>query len=112
MLRAACPSGGAPLLGCPLCICGRAPSRKGKRWGRCCAWSDAAICPTSGAALSSRRPVWEFAGLVHFTQSVLEALWKALVFPTPSRRLLRHTLLPLALRPRDRGQLTAVAGAL
>ena len=45
-------------------------------------------------------------GLVHFTQSVLEALWKALVFPTPSRRLLRHTLLPLALRPRDRGQLT------
>jgi len=56
--------------------------------------------------LSYRWPVWEFAGLVHVTQSVLEALWKALVIPTPSRRLLRHTLLPLALRPRDRDQLT------
>jgi hypothetical protein len=63
------------------------------------------ICPASYAALS-RRPMWEFAGLVHVTQSVLEALWKALVFLTPSRRLLRHTLLPLALRPRNRDQLT------
>ena len=45
----------------------------------------------------SRRPVWEFADRVQITQSVLEALWKALVVPAPSRRLLRHTLLPLAL---------------
>src|SRR5271166_5824706 len=43
----------------------------------------------------SRRPVWEFADRVQITQSVLEALWKALVIPAPSRRLLRHTLLPL-----------------
>ena len=45
----------------------------------------------------SRRPVWEFADRVQITRSVLEALWKALVVPAPSRRLLRHTLLPLAL---------------
>ena len=44
----------------------------------------------------SRRPVWEFADWVHITQSVLEAQWKPLVVPAPSRRLLRHTLLPLA----------------
>jgi hypothetical protein len=44
----------------------------------------------------SRRPVWEFADRIQITQSVLEALWKALVVPAPSRRLLRHTLLPLA----------------
>jgi hypothetical protein len=45
----------------------------------------------------SRRPVWEFADRVHITQSVLEAQWKALVVPAPSRRLLRHTVLPPAL---------------
>jgi hypothetical protein len=45
----------------------------------------------------SRRPVWEFADQVQITRSVLEALWKALVVPASSRRLLRHTLLPLAL---------------
>src|SRR5215469_13505111 len=45
----------------------------------------------------SRQPVWEFADRVHITRSVLEAQWKALVVPAPSRRLLRHTLLPLAL---------------
>ena len=45
----------------------------------------------------SRRPVWEFADRVQITRSVLEAQWKALVVPAPSRRLLRHTLLPLAL---------------
>ena len=45
----------------------------------------------------SRRPVWEFADRVEITHSVLEAQWKALVVPAPSRRLLRHTLLPLAL---------------
>src|ERR1700754_1077377 len=27
-----------------LSICGRPLSGKGKRWGRCCAWSDAVIC--------------------------------------------------------------------
>jgi hypothetical protein len=45
----------------------------------------------------SRRPVWEFADRVQITHSVLEAQWKALVVPAPSRRLLRHTLLPLTL---------------
>src|SRR5215510_6810323 len=45
----------------------------------------------------SRRPVWEFADRVQITQSVLEAQWKALVVPATSRRLLRHTLLPLTL---------------
>src|SRR5215471_13235177 len=45
----------------------------------------------------SRRPVWEFADRVQITRSVLEAQWKALVVPAPSRRLLRHTLLPLTL---------------
>ena len=47
----------------------------------------------------SRRPVWEFADRVQITRSVLEALWKALVVPAPSRRLLRHTLLLLAPTP-------------
>jgi len=47
----------------------------------------------------SRRPVWEFADQVQITRSVLEALWKALVVPAPSRRLLRHTLLPLTPTP-------------
>src|SRR5215471_11865299 len=45
----------------------------------------------------SRRPVWEFADRVQITHSVLEAQWKPLVVPAPSRRRLRHTLLPLAL---------------
>ena len=45
----------------------------------------------------SRRPIWEFADRVQITHSVLEARWKPLVVPAPSRRLLRHTLLPLAL---------------
>jgi hypothetical protein len=31
-------------------ICGRPLSGKGKRWGRCCAWSDAVICPAFDAA--------------------------------------------------------------
>ena len=47
----------------------------------------------------SRRPVWEFADRVQITHSVLEAQWKALVVPAPSRRLLRHTLLPLTPTP-------------
>jgi len=33
-----------------LSICGRPLSGKGKRWGRCCAWSDAVICPAFDAA--------------------------------------------------------------
>jgi hypothetical protein len=33
-----------------LSICGRPRSGKGKRWGRCCAWSDAVICPAFDAA--------------------------------------------------------------
>jgi hypothetical protein len=48
----------------------------------------------------SRRPVWEFADRVQITRSVLEAQWKALVVLVPSRRLLRHTLLSLALTSR------------
>src|SRR5215470_19102549 len=30
--------------------CGRPLSGKGKRWDRCCAWSDAVICPAFDAA--------------------------------------------------------------
>jgi hypothetical protein len=61
----------------------------------------------------SRRPVWEFADRVQITQSVLEALWKALVLPAPSRRLLRHTLLPLTLTSsRSWSAYAATAGAL
>jgi Carbohydrate esterase, sialic acid-specific acetylesterase len=98
----------------PLSICGRPLSRKGKRWDRCCAWSDAVICPAFGAAgRDSRRPVWEFADRVQITRSVLEAQWKALVVPAPSRRLLRHTLLPLALTSsRSWSAYAATAGAL
>jgi len=54
----------------------------------------------------SRRPVWEFADRVQITLSVLEALWKALVVPAPSRRLLRHTLLSLTPTPHGRVQPT------
>jgi len=34
----------------PFSICGRPLPGKGKRWGRCCAWSDAVICPAFDAA--------------------------------------------------------------
>src|SRR4029077_18871911 len=34
----------------PDSTCGRPLSGKGKRWGRCCAWSDAVICPAFDAA--------------------------------------------------------------
>src|SRR6201997_4306612 len=54
----------------------------------------------------SRRPVWEFADRVQITHSVLEAQWKALVVPARSRRLLRHTLLPLALTSSRSGRPT------
>src|SRR6516164_7292762 len=61
----------------------------------------------------SRRPVWEFADWVQITRSVLEAQWKALVVPAPSRRLLRHTFLPLALTSsRSWSVYAAAAGAL
>jgi len=61
----------------------------------------------------SRRPVWEFADRVQITRSVLEAQWKALVVPAPSRRLLRHTLLPLALTSsRSWSAYAAATGAL
>jgi hypothetical protein len=49
------------------------PSWQEKTSGVGRAQSDAAICPACDAALSRRLPVWEFAGLVHLTQSVLEA---------------------------------------
>src|SRR6516162_771196 len=61
----------------------------------------------------SRRPVWEFADWVQITHSVLEAQWKPLVVPAPSRRLLRHTLLPLTLTSsRPRSAYAAEAGVL
>src|SRR5262245_34496674 len=61
----------------------------------------------------SRRPVWEFADRVQITRSVLEALWKALVVPAPSRRLLRHTLLPLTPTPsRSWSAYAAIIGVL
>src|SRR5690242_14186165 len=60
----------------------------------------------------SRRPVWEFADRVQVTRSVLEAQWKALVVPAPSRRLLRHTLLPLALTSSRSWSAYRTAGAI
>jgi len=61
----------------------------------------------------SRRPVSEFADRVQINQSVLEAQWKALVVPVPSRRLLRHTLLPLTLTSsRSWSAYAAAAGVL
>ena len=44
-----------------LTICGRPPPGKGKRWGRCCAWSDAVICPALDAA--GRQPPIARGGL-------------------------------------------------
>ena len=96
-----------------LSICGRPLSGKGKL----------GIVAARGRMLSSvrplmrqedsRRPVWEFADRVQITRSVLEAQWKALVVPAPSRRLLRHTLLPLALTSsRSWSAYAATAGAL
>src|ERR1700739_632426 len=61
----------------------------------------------------SRRPVWEFADWVQITRSVLEAQWKALVVPAPPHRLLRHTLLRLALTSsRSWSAYAAAAGVL
>ena len=101
--------GGVPLT--------RYPSR-GCSWRRSAGWfasvdapfqarENVGIVAARGRMLSSvrplmrqedsRRPVWEFADWVQITHSVLEAQWKPLVVPAPSRRLLRHTLLPLAL---------------
>jgi hypothetical protein len=74
------------------------PSRQGKTLGSLL--RVVGCCHLSGLGMrqdDSRRPGWEFADWVHITRSVLEAQWKALVVPAPSRRLLRHTLLPLAL---------------
>jgi hypothetical protein len=70
---------------------------KGKRWGRCCAWSDAVICPAFDAAERQPPACMGVRGPGPNHQSVLEAQWKALVVPALSHRLLRHTLLPLAL---------------
>src|SRR6516162_5967943 len=74
------------------------PFRQGKTLGSLL--RVVGCCHLSGLGLrqeDSRRPVWEFADRVQITHSVLEAQWKALVVPAPSHRLLRHTLLPLAL---------------
>jgi len=82
--------------GCP--ICGRPPPGKGKRWDRCCAWSDAVICPALDAATTQppacmgvrgpgpdhpkrARSTVETPGCP--TQSVLEAQWKPPGCPSP-----------------------------
>jgi hypothetical protein len=76
-----------------------APSQARENIGIVVARGRMVICPAFAAAEDSRRPVWEFTDRVQITRSVLEALWKALVVPAPSRRLLRHTLLSLAPTP-------------
>ena len=97
----------------PVSICGRPLQDRENVW----------IVAARGRMLSSvrpvmrqedsRRPVWEFADRVQITHSVLEAQWKALVVPAPSRRLLRHTLLPLALTSsRSWSAYAATAGVL
>src|SRR3954465_3877929 len=55
---------------CP--ICGRPLPGKGKLQDCRGAWSDAAICPASGAAANRRGPVWEFADRVPNHSRVLE----------------------------------------
>lgn len=63
-------------------------------WSGLTRLSDAAICPASDAAVDECcEPVWEFADRNHITQACCKALWKALVLPAPSHRLLCHTLL-------------------
>ena len=52
----------------------------------------------------SRRPVWEFAGRVQITHSVLEAQWKALVVPARLADCCAILSFRSPLRPRDRGQ--------
>jgi len=106
-------SGIAGSSGCRHSICGRPLPGKGKRW----------VAVARGRMLSSvrplmrqedsRRPVWEFADRVQITHRVLEAQWKPLVVPAPSRRLLRHTLLPLTLTcSRPWSAYAAAAGVL
>src|SRR5215472_2880651 len=97
----------------PLSICGLPLSGEGKRWGRCARGRMLSSVRPLTWQEDSRRPVWEFADRVQITQSVLEAQWKALVVPAPSRRLLRHTLLPLALTSsRSWSAYAAAAGVL
>src|ERR1700738_1301740 len=89
------------------------PFRQGKTLDRCCAWSDAVICPAFDAAGRQPPACMGVRGSGPDTPSVLEALWKALVVPAPSRRLLRHTLLPLTLTSsRSWSAYAATAGAL
>src|SRR5215469_5297446 len=97
----------------PVSICGRPPPGKGKRWGRVARGRMLSSVRPLMRQDDSRRPVWEFADRVQITHSVLEAQWKALVVPAPSRRLLRHTLLPLALTSsRSWSAYAAAAGVL
>jgi hypothetical protein len=90
------------------------PFRQGKTLGSLL--GVVGCCHRSGLWMrqeDSRRPVWEFADRVQITQSVLQAQWKALVVPAPSRRLLRHTLLPIALTSsRSWSAYAAAAGVL
>ena len=82
------------------------PSAEGKTSGLWWPVVGAAICPASDSAMSRRGAVWEFADRFQITFGVLDAQWGTRVFPIPSRRLLRHTLLRVALRPRGPGWLT------
>jgi len=77
---------------------------KGKRRDRCCAWSDAVIRPAFDAAGTQPPAWWEFADRVQITRSVLEAQWKALVVPAPSRHCCAILSFRSPSRPRDRGQ--------
>ena len=88
-------------------ICGRPLSGKGKRWGRCCAWSDAVICPafecgrTTAAGLygssrtGSKSPTAcsKHSGKPWLSQPRLADCCAILSFRSPSR-------------PRDRGRPT------
>src|SRR5215831_17150760 len=86
---------------------------KGKRWGRVARGRMLSSVRPLMRQDDSRRPVWEFADRVQITHSVLEAQWKPLVVPAPSRRLLRHTLLPLTLTSsRPWSAYAAAAGVL
>ena len=87
-------------------ICGRPFLGKGKLQDCRGAWSDAAICPASGATANCRGPVWEFADRVQINA----ACSKHVVADWLSRsRLADRCAIPSfrsPLRPRDRDQLT------
>src|SRR4051812_35755209 len=99
----------------PCNICGRPLPGKGKLQDCRGAWSDAAICPASGAAANRRGPVWEFADRVQITAAYSRygvAHWLSrsrLVdrYAMPSFRSPHALAAPARLRGRRRSPINA-----